>query len=117
MADSLYVNIMALPEKDLKDPWLKVFPEAYHSKETAEFIKTQFPNSIYLVWKEQAEKKSGKGNKIFNERWQISDAPSFQIWSTKSAGAGAFLCNETSVFKNKSLISQIPSMIVLKKSI
>ncbi len=51
-ADSLYVNIVAVQEKDLKDPRLKVFQEAYQSKENAEFIKTQFPDSIYLGWKE-----------------------------------------------------------------
>ena len=51
-ADSLYVNIVAVQEKDLKDPRLKVFQEAYQSKENADFIKTKFPGSVYLGWKE-----------------------------------------------------------------
>ena len=51
-ADSLYVNIVAVQEKDLKDPRLKVFQEAYQSKENGDFIKTKFPGSVYLGWKE-----------------------------------------------------------------
>ena len=51
-ADSLYVNIVAVQEKDLKDPRLKVFQEAYQSKENADFIETKFPGSVYLGWKE-----------------------------------------------------------------
>ena len=51
-ADSLYVNIVAVQEKDLNDPRLKIFKEAYQSKENGEFIKTKFPGSVYLGWKE-----------------------------------------------------------------
>ena len=50
--DSLYVNIVAVREKDLNDPRLKVFQEAYQSKENAEFIKKNFPGSVYLGWNE-----------------------------------------------------------------
>ncbi len=31
---------------------LKIFKEAYQSKENGEFIKTKFPGSVYLGWKE-----------------------------------------------------------------
>ncbi len=48
--DSLYVNIVAVQEKDLNDPRLKIFQEAYQSKENAEFIKKKFPGSVYLGW-------------------------------------------------------------------
>ncbi len=51
-ADSLYVNIVAVQEATLKDPRLQIFKEAYQSKENAEFIKTKFPGSVYLGWKE-----------------------------------------------------------------
>ena len=51
-ADSLYVNIVAVQEKDLNDPRLKLFREAYQSKENGDFIKTKFPGSVYLGWKE-----------------------------------------------------------------
>ncbi len=52
IADSQFVNIVAVREKDLKDPRLKVFREAYQSKENAEFIKAHFPDSVLLGWKE-----------------------------------------------------------------
>lgn len=52
-ADSLYVNIVAVKEETLKDPRLKVFQEAYQSKENAEFIKKQFPGSVYIGWEEK----------------------------------------------------------------
>ncbi|MFU2360069.1 MAG: MetQ/NlpA family ABC transporter substrate-binding protein, partial [Phascolarctobacterium sp.] len=48
--DSLYVNIVAVQEKDLNDPRLKIFQEAYQSKENAEFIEKKFPGSVYLGW-------------------------------------------------------------------
>lgn len=51
-ADSLYVNIVAVQEETLKDPRLKVFQEAYQSKENAEFIKNKFPGSVYIGWDE-----------------------------------------------------------------
>ena len=51
-ADSLYVNIVAVQEKDLNDPRLKIFKEAYQSKENGDFIKKKFPGSVYLGWKE-----------------------------------------------------------------
>ena len=51
-ADSLYVNIVAVQEKTLNDPRLKIFKEAYQSKENGDFIKTKFPGSVYLGWKE-----------------------------------------------------------------
>jgi D-methionine transport system substrate-binding protein len=43
---------VAVQEKDLKDPRLKIFQEAYQSKENGDFIKTKFPGSVYLGWKE-----------------------------------------------------------------
>lgn len=52
-ADSLYVNIVAVKEETLKDPRLKMFQEAYQSKENAEFIKKQFPGSVYIGWEEK----------------------------------------------------------------
>ncbi len=52
-ADSLYVNIVAVKEETLKDPRLKIFQEAYQSKENAEFIKKQFPGSVYIGWEEK----------------------------------------------------------------
>ena len=52
-ADSLYVNIVAVQESTLKDPRLKTFQEAYQSKENAEFIKKQFPGSVYIGWDEK----------------------------------------------------------------
>lgn len=48
--DSLYVNIVAVQEKDLNDLRLKIFQEAYQSKENAEFIEKKFPGSVYLGW-------------------------------------------------------------------
>lgn len=48
--DSLFVNIVAVQEKDLNDPRLKIFQEAYQSKENAEFIEKTFPGSAYLGW-------------------------------------------------------------------
>lgn len=51
-ADSLYVNIVAVREDTLKDPRLKIFQEAYQSKENADFIKSKFPGSVYIGWKE-----------------------------------------------------------------
>ncbi len=52
-ADSLYVNIVAVKEETLQDPRLKIFQEAYQSKENAEFIKKQFPGSVYIGWEEK----------------------------------------------------------------
>lgn len=52
-ADSLYVNIVAVQEDTLKDPRLKVFQEAYQSKENAEFIMKKFPGSVYIGWDEK----------------------------------------------------------------
>ncbi len=52
-ADSLYVNIVAVKEETLKDPRLEIFQEAYQSKENAEFIKKQFPGSVYIGWEEK----------------------------------------------------------------
>ena len=51
-ADSFYVNIVAVQKATLNDPRLKIFQEAYQSKENAEFIKKEFPGSVYLGWKE-----------------------------------------------------------------
>jgi len=51
-ADSLYVNIVAVRKGTLQDPRLKTFQEVYQSKENAEFIKKQFPGSVYIGWKE-----------------------------------------------------------------
>lgn len=52
-ADSLYVNIVAVKEETLNDPRLKAFQEVYQSKENADFIKTQFPGSVYIGWQEK----------------------------------------------------------------
>jgi D-methionine transport system substrate-binding protein len=51
-ADSLYVNIVAVRKDTLKDPRLEQFRKIYQSKENAEFIKTKFPGSVYIGWKE-----------------------------------------------------------------
>lgn len=51
-ADSFYVNIVAVRKETMNDPRLKIFQEAYQSKENAEFIKKSFPGSVYLGWKE-----------------------------------------------------------------
>ena len=51
-ADSLYVNIVAVQKATLGDPRLKIFQEAFQSKENAEFIKKTFPGSAYVGWKE-----------------------------------------------------------------
>ena len=50
--DSQYVNIVAVQEKTMSDPRLKVFQEAYQSKENAEFMKKTFPGSLYVGWDE-----------------------------------------------------------------
>jgi D-methionine transport system substrate-binding protein len=51
-ADSFYVNIVAVKKETMNDPRLKIFQEAYQSKENGEFIKKSFPGSVYLGWKE-----------------------------------------------------------------
>jgi D-methionine transport system substrate-binding protein len=51
-ADSLYVNIVAVRKDTLKDPRLEQFKKIYQSKENAEFIKSKFPGSVYIGWKE-----------------------------------------------------------------
>ena len=50
--DSQYVNIVAVQEKTMSDPRLKVFQEAYQSKENAEFMRKTFPGSLYVGWDE-----------------------------------------------------------------
>jgi len=51
-ADSQYVNIVAVRKGTLSDPRLKIFQEAYQSKENAAFIREKFPSSVYIGWKE-----------------------------------------------------------------
>ena len=54
--DSQYVNIVAVQEETLKDPRLKIFQEAYQSKENAEWMKKTFPGSLYVGWDESKSK-------------------------------------------------------------
>lgn len=50
--DSQYVNIVAVQEKTMSDPRLKIFQEAYQSKENADFMRKTFPGSLYVGWDE-----------------------------------------------------------------
>ncbi|MCI2109470.1 MAG: MetQ/NlpA family ABC transporter substrate-binding protein [Acidaminococcaceae bacterium] len=52
-ADSFYVNIVAVKKETLNDPRLKIFKEVYQSKENGEFIKSHYPGSVVLGWKEK----------------------------------------------------------------
>ncbi len=45
-ADSPYVNILAVREADLKQPWAAKLVKAYHNEEIRRFLDTQFKGSV-----------------------------------------------------------------------